>query len=85
MLQLIVRYEILEQIAACGQGTVYRARDTFLGRVTTVKVINQPVTDDPAYLESLQHRSTAGFQGLAYLVASWISVSVNAWVDWRRL
>ena len=47
MLQRIGRYEILERIAAGGQGTVYRARDTTLDRVVAVTVINQPVTDDP--------------------------------------
>ena len=47
MLQRIGRYEILDRIAAGGQGTVYRARDTVLDRVAAVKVINQPVTDDP--------------------------------------
>jgi len=46
MLQRIGRYEILERIAAGGQGTVYRARDTVLDWVVAVKVINQPVTDD---------------------------------------
>jgi serine/threonine protein kinase len=46
MLQRIGRYEILEQIAAGGRGTVYRARDTVLDSVFAVTVINQPVTDD---------------------------------------
>ena len=32
MLQRIGRYESLERIAAGGQGTVYRARDTVLDR-----------------------------------------------------
>ena len=57
MLQRIGRYEILEPIAAGGQGTVYRARDTVLDRVVAVKIINQPVTDDPEYLEALQREA----------------------------
>ena len=57
MLQRIGRYEILDRIAAGGQGTVYRARDTVLDRVVAVKVINQPVTDDPEYLEALQREA----------------------------
>ena len=54
MLQRIGRYEILERIGRGGQGTVYRAIDTTLDRVVAVKVIDQPVTDDPAYLEALR-------------------------------
>ena len=57
MLQRIGRYEILDRIAAGGQGTVYRARDTVLDRVVAVKVINQSIGDDPAYLEALQREA----------------------------
>ena len=57
MLQRIGRYEILGQIGRGGQGTVYRARDTGLDRVVAVKVINQSIADDPAYLEALQREA----------------------------
>ena len=57
MLQRIGKYEILERIGQGGQGTVYRARDTALDRVVAVKVINQPVADDPQYLEALQREA----------------------------
>lgn len=57
MQQRIGKYELEERIAAGGQGTVYRARDTELDRVVAVKVINQPVGDDPAYLEALQREA----------------------------
>ena len=46
MLQRRGRYEILERIAAGGQGTVYRARDTVLDRVVAVRVINRAVAND---------------------------------------
>ena len=57
MLQRIGRYEVLERIASGGQGTVYRARDTVLDRVVAVKVINQSIAEDPAYLEALQREA----------------------------
>ena len=46
ILQEIGRYEILERIAAGGQGTVYRARDTVLDRVVAVKIINWAIAND---------------------------------------
>jgi len=54
MLQRIGRYEILDRIGGGAFGMVYRARDTVLDRIVAVKVINQPVTDDPQFLEALQ-------------------------------
>ena len=57
MLQRIGRYEILDRVASGGQGTVYRARDTVLDRIVAVKVINQSIADDPAYLEALQREA----------------------------
>ena len=93
MLQRIGRYEILERIAAGGQGTVYRARDTVLDRVIAVKVINQPVADDPEYLEALQReaRLAAGLDhpnittvydfrvedGTAYIVMDYVPDSLD--------
>ena len=64
MLERLGRYEILERIAAGGQGTVYRARDTVLDRIVAVKVINPLLADDPAYLDALQ-RETGMAAGLA--------------------
>ena len=58
MQQRLGRYELLERIASGGQGTVYRARDTLLDRIVAIKVINQPVADDPEYLEALQREAS---------------------------
>ena len=46
MFQRIGRDENFERIAADGQGTVYRARDTVLDRVVAVRVINRAVAND---------------------------------------
>ena len=57
MLQRIGRYEILERIAAGGQGTVYRARDTVLDRVVAVKVMHPGHTGEAGYLEALRREA----------------------------
>ena len=57
MLQHIGRYEILERIAAGGQGTVYRARDTVLDRVVAVKVMHPGHTGEAEYLEALRREA----------------------------
>ena len=54
MLQRIGRYQDLERIGGGAFGTVYRATDPVLDRPVAIKVINQPVTNDPEFLEALQ-------------------------------
>jgi len=48
------KYQFLERIGSGPLSTVYRARDTGLDRVVAIKVLNQPVADDPVYLEALR-------------------------------
>ncbi len=45
------RYELLEKIGTGSYATVYRARDTELGREVAVKQIHQQYLDDPNQLE----------------------------------
>ncbi|MCL0055367.1 protein kinase [Dehalococcoidia bacterium] len=53
MLERIDRYELRERIGAGGQATVYLGRDTLLERTVAVKVMNQLVSAQPEYVDSL--------------------------------
>ena len=57
MLERLGKYEILETIAAGGQGTVYRARDSGSGDVVALKVMHPGHTGEVQYLEALRQEA----------------------------
>ena len=84
MLQRIGKYEIIETVASGGQATVYRARDTQLGRIVALKVMHPHLASDADYVErfvreartaaSLSHANVAvihdvGEEGGAHFIA----------------
>ena len=53
MLESIGRYRLIQRIGAGGQATVYSAEDTLLRRLVAVKVMNQLVSSDLQYAETV--------------------------------
>ena len=53
MLESIGRYRLIQRIGAGGQATVYSAEDTLLRRLVAVKVMNQLVSSDHQYAETV--------------------------------
>ena len=56
MLERIDRYELKERIGAGGQATVYLGEDTLLERTVAVKVLNQVVSLEGAYVDAIMRR-----------------------------
>ncbi len=53
----IGRYQVLNEIAAGGQGIVYRARDTSLGRIVALKVLHPLMSRDAVVLQRFQREA----------------------------
>src|SRR5262245_54691209 len=57
--RVIGPYELQSIIGAGGMGTVYKARDTRLGRTVAIKVLPPEVADDPAAREQFAREGRA--------------------------
>lgn len=53
------RYEILEHLGGGGMAVVYKARDTFLDRVVTVKVLRSEYASDEAFVARFRREAQA--------------------------
>ncbi len=57
MQQRIGRYQVLEEIAAGGQGTVYRAFDNDTRQIVALKVLHPPLSGEPGYIERFRREA----------------------------
>ncbi|MBC7105416.1 MAG: serine/threonine protein kinase, partial [Firmicutes bacterium] len=53
------RYEIIEQLGGGGMAVVYKARDRFLGRLVTIKVLRPEYTSDPDFVRRFRREAQA--------------------------
>ncbi len=53
------RYEVLEQLGGGGMAVVYKARDTFLNRLVTIKVLRPEFTGDEDFVERFRREAQA--------------------------
>ena len=53
------RYEILEQLGGGGMAIIYKARDTFLNRMVTIKVLRPEYTSDEDFVKRFRREAQA--------------------------
>lgn len=59
MKQIVSHYEIIEELGEGGMATVFKARDTLLGRFVAIKVIAAEVQDSQNFLKRFQREARA--------------------------
>src|SRR5208283_3350245 len=57
VIQKIGKYEIVSELGQGGMGTVYKARDPFIGRMVALKTINAELISDPEILKRFKREA----------------------------